>query len=600
MVVKMIKLKKLFAMEKSLKSVLFLLFFMTGFLSLSIFGLFSMAQFSKTLIEERGNARIDVLVQIGERISAIAKRAETISNLYYYDSELYKQIGYAIEEGNTENLIKYLDDLDRQYSLSFESEDFSYSVAVDLENGFQYYSDDNSSYDFSVPKKKLWYNKLLQSNGNIFWTKMYKVGPDSHAVQAASRLILDKNKENVIGTLFVVISEDVIAKTYESILGEENNVYIINEEGSIISHSDKNMVGINFYNMERFNDLFGPSSYAVVEKEGESLFLINYYDLVMNYTIVEETPVSVIMNPLKVVRRMVLLAFILCVMITFILSLNFSEFVVNPLNRLLEAMRKMQKGDLKVRSEESGWKEIKELGKGFNGMVEKFQSLIDEVKVEQEQKRKAELNFLQAQINPHFIYNTLFSIKCMASMHRDEDVEKMLYAFSKHLEGALNISKEMVLFSTEIETLKEYVNLLKYRYGNGFDVIFNIDSSTENCLIPRMLLQPLVENAVFHGLEPKGGIGTIIINAYTQDGDLITEVIDDGVGMTEEQVKNIFNLSQTFGDKGHHIGLNNINERIKLYFGEGYCLTVEGEADVGVKVIIRIPFREMQEDLVVE
>lgn len=587
-------LKKWFAMDRSLKTTLFLLFFLTGLFSTGTFGLFSLQQFSKTLMEERGNARIDVLVQIGERINAIANRTETLSNLYYYDQNLYEKIEQTLEGGDSEALTEYLNILEQQYLLSFENSDYNYSVAIELKNGYQYFSDEDITYDFSVPKTKPWYNELLHSQNNIYWTKMYKVGSDNQAVQAAARCFFDRNGEKVIGTVFIVIEEKIIAGTYENVLDGENNIYIINEQGSIISHGDKNMVGINFYNMERFNALFGPSSFAVVQKEGKSLFLINYYDDMLNYAIVEETPISLIMEPLEVVRRMVLIVFLLCVFITFLLSLGLSGFVVKPLNRLREAMRKMQKGDLKVRTHQSGWKEVKELGEGFNGMMEKTQSLIEEVKQEQELKRTAELNYLQSQINPHFIYNTLFSIKCMAAMHRNDDVEKMLSAFSKLLENTLNISRETVSFSVEIETLAEYVSLLKYRYGDNFDVIFNIDESVKKVRIPKLLLQPIVENAVFHGLEPKGGMGTVIVNAWTDGRDLITEVIDDGIGMSEKQIRNIFIKQESVENRGHHIGLKNINERLKLYFGEQYGLTVESEEGVGVKVTVRVPFQEIQ------
>ena len=121
-----------------------------------------------------------------------------------------------------------------------------------------------------------------------------------------------------------------------------------------------------------------------------------------------------------------------------------------------------------------------------------------------------------------------------------------------------------------------------------------IDESVKKVRIPKLLLQPIVENAVFHGLEPKGGMGTVIVNAWTDGRDLITEVIDDGIGMSEEQIRNIFIKQESVENRGHHIGLKNINERLKLYFGEQYGLTVESEEGVGVKVTVRVPFQEIQ------
>ena len=228
-------------------------------------------------------------------------------------------------------------------------------------------------------------------------------------------------------------------------------------------------------------------------------------------------------------------------------------------------------------------------------MMNTTRQLLKDVEQKQEQKRKAELDFLQSQINPHFIYNTLFNIKCMAAMNRMHEVEDMITAFGKILENTLDTSREMLPLAEETAALTEYVHLLKYRYSNRFELICNISEESGRCRIPKLTLQPIVENAIFHGIEPRNEEGTIIINGWVKDALLIVEVIDDGIGMSRENAELILRGKNSSSGRGHHIGLRNINERLKLFFGSGYGLEIESEEGIGTKVTIRIPGKETED-----
>lgn len=577
--------------NKSLRSILILLFSLTGIFLIGLIGIFCFKQMSRVMMTEIGNARVGMLQQIGERIEAIHNRMVTLSNLYYYDMDFNHYIQNCLEDSETVELENYLNSLDTQYRQAFVNSDYDYCVALELENGYQYLSDKSLNYDFSIPKKKLWYADMINEKGNIYWTKMYQANEgDIDSVQAAARILVDKSTGKTIGTLFILIKEKIIAETYQSALNGQNSVYILNNQGSIISHPDKNMVGINFYNMDRFYDFFGTNSYAIVDKADQSFYLINSYDENLNYIIVEETPVFVIMESLYKIQKRIMGMLLICIVITIMLAVILSGTLVKPIYRLCVSMKQMQKGDLNVRYHEIGWKEVQELGDGFNGMMEKIQMLLKDIEQKQEQKNKAEMNFLRSQINPHFIYNTLFNIKCMAAMNRMQDVENMLTIFSRILKNVLSNPKELISLEEEVSMLQQYVFLLKYRYGNNFEVIFNIDDDVQKGKIPKLSLQPILENAIFHGLEPKGGNGTVIVNSWKRENRLIVEIIDDGVGMDEEQIKNSLIGEKDDDSKQHHIGLKNVNERLKLYFGEGYGIMVKSEKQIGTTVTFEIPY----------
>ena len=158
------------------------------------------------------------------------------------------------------------------------------------------------------------------------------------------------------------------------------------------------------------------------------------------------------------------------------------------------------------------------------------------------------------------------------------------------MKNVLSNPKELISLEEEVSMLQQYVFLLKYRYGNNFEVIFNIDDDVQKGKIPKLSLQPILENAIFHGLEPKGGNGTVIVNSWKRENRLIVEIIDDGVGMDEEQIKNSLIGEKDDDSKQHHIGLKNVNERLKLYFGEGYGIMVKSEKQIGTTVTFEIPY----------
>ena len=581
--------------KQSLRKLLFAQIFSLSLLLTGLLSFFSMFSFRTLLIRELGKARVDVLKQIGERIETIHNSAETLSNLYYYDETLGNALHkFNIKTDSGKELRECLLHLEDQYRNSFESDDFEYFVAIDLKKGFQYLSDSGNGYDFTIPERKIWYSDVLEANGEVWWSKTYrrKTGEGSDSVLAAARTISDQVTGEQMGTLFIVVPEQVLSKTYTNVLSDHNNIYILNEDGAILSHRDKKMVGINFYNMHRFEELFGPDSYAIVKKSQKDMFLINSYNRNLKYTIVEETPFEIIMSPLRNVYRTIVCIFGGCILVAFFLSMWLSKNVVHPLNILCESMQNMQDGDLEIKCDATGCLEVKQLSDGFNGMMDTTKQLLEDVESKQEQKRQTELNFLQSQINPHFIYNTLFNIKCMAAMNRMSDVEDMITAFGKLLENTLNTSCEMLLLSDEIKALSEYIHLLKYRYSNQIDIIYNISDESYACRIPKLTLQPIVENAIFHGIEPRNEEGTIIINSWVEASLLIIEVIDDGVGMKPETAEKILDGTGAIEGRGHYIGLRNINERIKIYYGEEYGIKVKSKEGIGTTVIIRIPGKE--------
>ena len=233
----------------------------------------------------------------------------------------------------------------------------------------------------------------------------------------------------------------------------------------------------------------------------------------------------------------------------------------------------------------AGAVEVNRLSDSFEHLVKRIQQLMEEVKNEENTLRKTELKALQAQINPHFLYNTLDSISWMCEEGKTEEAVLMVNALAKLFRISISGGQEIIPIDKEIQHAECYLQIQKFRYTNQFDYEFDVDESCKEYLCNKITLQPMIENALYHGLNMIDE-GHIRIGIHEAGDEIIMTVEDNGVGMTEEQVADLF---KNDGTDRHGIGVKNVNDRIKIYFGDKYGISVESELDVGTRVIIRIP-----------
>ena len=226
-------------------------------------------------------------------------------------------------------------------------------------------------------------------------------------------------------------------------------------------------------------------------------------------------------------------------------------------------------------------------------------------RVEDERKKQElEYRMLQSEINPHFIYNTLNSIRWMATIQNAPGIAEMVTAFARLTKSISKETQKLVPLQEELALLNDYFTIQQYRYGGDLEIeVSRIEDERlcRDCLIPRFTLQPLVENAIFHGLEPKGGHGSVLLDISIDPatGDVLLRLTDDGIGMPPEQVAHLLDTptgEKEKAEKFRHVGLWNVNRRIQYSFGEGYGLTIESEEDVGTEVTIRLPYQKKGND----
>lgn len=270
----------------------------------------------------------------------------------------------------------------------------------------------------------------------------------------------------------------------------------------------------------------------------------------------------------------------------------FSASITRPISTLSKLMKKAQTGDMTVRFVNHYKGEIGQLGDSFNAMVEKINELLGVVYKEQKNKREAELKILHEQIKPHFLYNTLDTIQWMAKQYHAQDIVDLVLALSGFFRISLSQGKEFITLEQEVLMVKNYLDIQKVRYEDLFEYKTEIEEGLGNYMVLKICLQPLVENALYHGIkESDQGRGTIWIRAFSESEDsIILKVEDDGTGMSQERIDQL-NSWLKLKERGEEVkayGTLNVNDRIKIAYGDEYGLHYEKRTGGGTVAVVRL------------
>ena len=290
----------------------------------------------------------------------------------------------------------------------------------------------------------------------------------------------------------------------------------------------------------------------------------------------------------------VTLASILVISLLFLLFYLFSRYflgqIITPLHTVVEGMKEMEEGNLTVHVEPAGQSEIRTMIHSFNRMVRELKASIEENEQVQQKKHQAEVRALQSQINPHFLVNTLNSIRFMAQVSKFDGIRKMAEALIKILSCSFRGSISFYTVREELDVLDSYIYLMKIRYSDGFEVVYDIDETCLDCKVPRLILQPIVENSIVHGLaEKEDDIGHLTVSLKASGDSLIFTVEDDGRGMTEEEIRQLLTPRERAEGDNTSIGVENVLSRLKLNFGDRYGIRMESLPGKYTKTILTIP-----------
>ena len=297
-----------------------------------------------------------------------------------------------------------------------------------------------------------------------------------------------------------------------------------------------------------------------------------------------------------------LFAIFIVVLFLFVLAMinaYISSRITDPINELEKSVSRLENGELDAPVYIGGSAEIRSLGRSIQGMAQRIRQLMADIVAEHESKRKSEFDTLQSQINPHFLYNTLDIIVWMIENEKKTDAVRVVTALARFFRISLSRGKSIITVKDELEHVRNYLMIQQMRFKNKFTYEIEAGEEVLELASLKLMLQPMVENAIYHGMEFMDGDGEILIRVWREGDDLYLMVRDNGLGMTEEQVENLFkDTGHVPSRRGSGIGVRNVNERIRLYFGEAYGLKIQSEPDEGTDVIIHlpaVPYSEIQE-----
>lgn len=365
---------------------------------------------------------------------------------------------------------------------------------------------------------------------------------------------------------------------------------VLNQDGKIIFSRDQGMIGKSIeetgYSRKMLENDQGSYTEAVDKKK----ILVTTYPLPKRgWVIVNMIDYDQLTGDVNQYIKYGLWIGSLLFFLFFIFSLIFFKQIIIPIKNLIVTMRKVEKGDFNQTVMVKGRNELFHLGHAFNKMLVEIQSLMNERDLKEKEKIKFEIEALQSQINPHFLFNTLNSIRLMAIVAKSENVKNMLEAFIKLLSNTHKDAHNMITIEEEMENLNQYIFIMKYRYGNRFTASIEIQDEIKECMILKLLIQPIVENAILHGMSDLDRPGKIEIKAWAKENLVFISVWDNGNGMNEEQIEELLSMPSN-NEKGFTgIGIQNVDRRIKLNYGEKYGIMIDAEEDHYTEIKVMIP-----------
>lgn len=366
-------------------------------------------------------------------------------------------------------------------------------------------------------------------------------------------------------------------------------IYLMDRNGEIIYHPKQNLIRTGLLSEDN-REASGYEDDTIRERfMGEKRMVTVKTISYTGWKLVSIVPMETFSMGMEETRYLVILLVTLALLATVVLNQLVSARIAKPLKKLNDSVKEWESGNLNPDIYVGGSLEVVHLGKTLQSTVSQIHQLMKDIVTEQEEKRKSELDALQSQINPHFLYNTLDSIVWMITGERYKEAVFMTTQLGSLFRVSLSRGKTIISIEDEIRHAKNYMGIQKIRYKNAFQVIFQVEPEVEQCCTVKLVLQPLLENAIYYGMEYMDGEGEILVKGYKKDGDIYLEVEDNGLGMPEEEAARLLTEKPRERKQGSGVGLINVDSRIRLRFGKEYGLIIESHPDEGMKVTIHIP-----------
>lgn len=581
-------------LQKSVISKMILLFLVLIPIPLLIAGILLSKSFLNLLIENNQRKNLQLTEEIAKKIDDNNLQFIFSVSSIMNDNDIIPSVAKWNIATNQFLKFELSGQIDRKLNYYFNYTTNLIGVYFIFRNNDYYFYRNPPPIDISTIKSQPWYRemkahkefvKVIGKIKNSRFTENQNNGKYSIAIAALNKLP-ENITTNDVEMVFFTFSGNTYQKSSKLNLSKVGKVDIVTNKGEPVSNVDNGMSEV--LKKERINEKdFGSFRY----KQNHQDLLVTYYSIPStNWKVINSISYKELTGSFTHVM-IVIIAFLFTITVIFIIIFFTSIMgtVIVPIKRLIGRMKRVEEGDFGSVTPEDGEDEIALLNKSFNHMVNEIQNLIIKVADEKNEKLQLEIKSLQYQINPHFLLNTLNSITMMADMYGVNNIKKMTDALTKLLQNTLSKGSMFTTLEKEFETLTSYAYIMKLRYGDKFDIIYNVDNQINHFMILKLLLQPIVENSILHGMSDVFDKLLIHIEAKQVNHRLTITVADNGIGITPEQIATVLQEKESRGNTFNGIGLYNVHQRIRLNHGDEYGITITSALGQGTAVRLELP-----------
>ncbi|WP_416151622.1 sensor histidine kinase [Salipaludibacillus sp. HK11] len=568
----------------SLRTKLLIMFILLTVIPLIFVGMISYVK-SVEIVSENAKAtaeievaqlsqELDVKFQDAIRFTEITKQESTISFLNNINEDTYEEAKSIL------NMFTF-------YREIIPSSENILDVTIISPTG-QAISESRGVYELEiVPLHDPQYNEVLKHPSSTIVTNT--MAGEKNVISITRPIIWDITYE-VIGFINILLDASVVEDIIEdSMIGATGSLFITSEQEELLFYLKKDeSIPLSDFNDSQINE-FNMWENAL----DDSVFVINHTSDMTGWNLISYLPEREIMNDANEIRSLIFVSVVSSIFFTITLYYFISSKLIRPVRDLKEKMKLASSGNLDAKVVNKSSDEIADLGLSFNTMILKIKMLLQKSVEEEKQLKRAELRALQAQINPHFLYNTLDTIIWMAEDKKSKDVISVTKALSQFFRISLSKGKDLITIAEEIEHVENYLIIQKSRYRDILDVTININEEIHPFIILKLTLQPIVENAIYHGIKNKRGKGLLSIEGgMNSQGNIYINVVDNGIGMNDERLNEIrkqLTLEIPLSNNKGGFGMINVQQRIRLFYGEPFGINIESNHGIGTKVSLIIP-----------
>ncbi|GMQ64715.1 sensor histidine kinase [Vallitalea maricola] len=575
--------------KKTLFRKLLIIFILIGIIPPLVLTLLGFTFSSKILQDAIYDEAYDSLININKNIDTFLNEYKTIVNMISTDSKLHKTLsGNEISDD-------YYYEINQKIYLLLASKKYKFPIYILDTEG-------NAIFETS-PLPQMYKNNL--QNG---WGVFRKMNEDKEIVLYPEKFInnmgetivfsmgkrIFDNNNNPVGYIIIDIKRNAIVDIINTIGNSKLiDVMLLDEFYYIITDANHPEKEGLFWDSPYRDTVADNQKGKINIRENNKIpsFLVYYTYEPSSLRTVATVPLNIVQQNNSNIRKTIIQSFLISLTLAVLISLIVANYMIRPIKKLVKSMKRVEEGDLTIQINLHRNDELGMLENSFNQMVVRLKESIDNAIDKQRRLRIAEINILQAQIKPHFLYNTLDAIKWIAKLNNVKEIGVIATQLGSLLRNSINCEQEFLTVKDNLDLINNYLEIQKIRYNDGFDIKISTDNEILGYYIPKLILQPIVENAIVHGFENIEEKGMLIIRGYRKDDNLYFEVLDNGIGMNREQIEKA--LSKTSDD---HIGLYNVDQRVKLYYGNLSGVNIESKPDIGTKVIIKIPIKAYYKD----